>query len=143
MGDLLRQTMRFDKRGDMGFPEAIMAAMIVTLSLTLYLGLFALTSINEDSDPAVRVDHRIFSGLSLEDGEIVGDIEIRLISEAERHGFKGITVICEVPGELGFKDRRISVGSMEGNINSERFVFQMMSCDGRAIPAVIEVAVCV
>ena len=143
MRDDLRAAMKLDRRGDLGFPEAIMAAMIVTLSLTLYLGLFALSTIDDNSDPAVRVDHRIFNGLSLEDGEIVGDIEMRLISEAERHGFKGITVICEVPGELGFRDRRTSVGSMEGNINSERFVFQMMSCDGRAIPAVIEVAVCV
>ncbi|MCL1978878.1 MAG: hypothetical protein FWG60_01795 [Methanomassiliicoccaceae archaeon] len=135
--------MRFDRRGDLGFPEAIMAAMIVTLSLTLYLGLFALSTVDDGGDTAVRVDHRIFNGLSLEDGEIVGDIEMRLISEAERHGFKGIIVICEVPGGLGFEDRRISVGSADGNISSDRFILPLRSSDGRTIPTVIEVAICV
>jgi len=135
--------MKLNRRGDLGFPEAIMAAMIVTLSLTLYMGLFALNAADGGGGPEVRVDHRIFGGLTLEDGEIAGDIEMRLITEMERHGFRGITVICSVPGDLGFKDRRIAVGSMDGKIGSERFLFSMKGADGRIVPVVIEVAVCV
>ncbi|MDR2698445.1 MAG: hypothetical protein LBB30_02040 [Candidatus Methanoplasma sp.] len=135
--------MKLDRRGDLGFPEAIMAAMIVTLSLTMYMGLFVLSSANDGGGPEVRVDHRIFGGLTLEDGEIVGDIEMRLITEAERHGFRGITIICEVPGDLGFEGRRIAVGSTDGSISSERFLLSLKGTDGRTVPAVIEVAVCV
>jgi hypothetical protein len=68
---------------------------------------------------------------------------MRLISEAERHGFRGVSVICEVPGGLGYERRNIAIGNMNGDISSERFVFQLRSSDGRLIPAVIEVAVCV
>lgn len=120
-----------------------MAAMIVTLTLTLYLGAFALSTADDGSGTAARIDHRVFNDLYLEDGEIAGDIEMRLISETERRGLKGITFICEVPGGLGFESRRTIVGSMDGNIGSERFVFQLRSSDGRVVPAVIEVAVCV
>jgi hypothetical protein len=133
--------MRFNKRGDLGFPEAIMAAMAVTLSLTLYMGVVVLSAAEEE-DSFATVDHRIFSDLSLSDGEVAGDIEMRLIAEMERHGYKGITFICEVPGELGFEGKRTTIGNMEGRISSERFVFLLNSSDGRQIPAMIEVAVC-
>jgi len=134
--------MRLDKKGNLGFPEAIMAAMIVTLSLTLYMGLLVIDAANDNQADA-HIDHRMFGDLSLRDGEIEGDIESRLVSEMERHGYRGISVLCEVPGDLGFEDRRIVVGSMDGVISSERFVLPMSSADGRTVPAVIEVAVCV
>ncbi|MCL2296570.1 MAG: hypothetical protein FWC29_05795 [Methanomassiliicoccaceae archaeon] len=134
--------MRLNKKGGFGFTEAIMAAMIVTLVLSLYMGLLVLNTAEENSTPEVRVDHRIFSGLALEDGEVVGDIEMRLISEMERHGFRGISFACEIPGELGFNGRHMTLGDMDGKVNSERFVFLLRSDDGRTVPAVIEVAVC-
>jgi len=134
--------MRFDRKGELGFPEAIMAAMVVTLVLTLYMGLFALNTADNGGGPDVHVDHRIFNDLFLEDGKIAGDVELHLISEMERHGFRGISFVCEVPGELGFEDRHTVIGSMDGNISSERFVFLLGSADNRVIPAVIEVAVC-
>lgn len=135
--------MRFNKRGDLGFPEAIMAAMIVTLALTAYLGLFALNTVNNEGEPDVQIDHRIFGGLTLADGQVVGDITICLISEMERHGFRGISFKCEVPGELGFKGMSTSIGDMDGKVISERFLCQLRSSDGRIVPAVMEVAVCV
>ena len=138
----LRTIMRLNRKGELGFPEAIMAAMIVTLVLTLYLGLFALNAAEEGGGSDVHIDHRVFGGLSLEDGEIAGDIELRLVSEMERHGLKGISFVCEVPGELGFADRSLVVGNMNGSISSERFIFLLGSADGRTVPAVIEVVVC-
>jgi hypothetical protein len=134
--------MRLNKRGDLGFPEAIMAAMIVTLALTMYIGYFALNTVGNESGPEVRVDHRIFENLSLRDGEVVGDIEIQLISEAERHGYRGISFTCEVPGGLGIKGKSLCIGNMDGKIDSERFLLQLKSSDGRVVPAVIEVVVC-
>ena len=135
--------MRFNRKGELGFPEAIMAAMIVTLVLTLYIGLFALNAADDGGGPDVHIDHRILGDLTLEDGEITGDIEARLVSEMDRHSYRGVSVICEVPGDLGFADRHIKIGSMDGKISSERFVFLMVSTDGRTIPAIAEVAVCV
>lgn len=135
--------MRLNKKGELGFPEAIMAAMIVTLVLSLYMGLLVLNTADENSEPDVRIDHRIFGSLVLDGGEIAGDIEMRLTSEMERHGLRGISFICEVPGELGFAGRHILVGNMDGNIGSERFIHMLKATDGRILPAVMEVAVCV
>jgi len=135
--------MKFNNKGSLGFPEAIMAAMIVTLVLTMYMGLFVLNAANEKSDPEVNIDHRVFEGLILEDGKITGDIEQQLISESERHGYKGVSFTCEVPGEFGFEARHISVGEMTGKISSERFVMPLRSSDGRTVPTVMEVAVCI
>jgi len=134
--------MKLNGKGVIGFPEAIMAAMIVTLVLTLYLGLFAFNAVEDSGGPEVHIDHRVFGDLTLENGEIVGDIEIRLITEMERHGLRGVSVICEIPGELGFPDRNIVVGDMNGMISGERFVYMLGASDGRIVPAVIEVAVC-
>jgi hypothetical protein len=134
--------MRLNRKGSLGFPEAIMAAMIVTLVLTMYMGLLAVNVSNEE-DPHIDVDHRIFENLVIENGEVVGDIENSLISEAERHGYRGISFTCEVPGDLGIGDMHILIGSMDGNINSERFILPLRSSDGRIVPTVMEVAVCV
>jgi len=115
----------------------------VTLALTMYFGFFALNAVNNESGPEVHVDHRIFENLSLRENEIIGDIEMQLISEAERHGYKGISFTCEVPGGLGIKGKSLRIGNMDGKIDSERFLLQLKSTDGRVVPAVIEVAVCV
>jgi hypothetical protein len=135
--------MRFDKKGELGFPEAIMAAMIVTIVLTMYMGLFVLNAADDNEGPDVNVDHRIFNEMTLENGEITGDIETPLISEMERHGFRGISFLCEIPGEFGFESKRVIVGNMDGKISSERFLLTLGSSDGRMLPAVVEVAVCV
>jgi len=135
--------MKLNRKGELGFPEAIMAAMIVTLVLTMYMGLFALNAANDGGGQDVHINHRIFGDLTLENGEISGDIEMRLVSEMERHGFKGISFICEVPGELGFADKNLVVGNMNGSLSSERFIFLLGSADGRTVPAVIEVVICV
>ncbi|MCL2509811.1 MAG: hypothetical protein FWF07_01880 [Methanomassiliicoccaceae archaeon] len=134
--------MKLNRKGEIGFPEAIMAAMIVTLVLTMYLGLFAFNAAEDSGGPEVHIDHRIFKDLTLENGEIAGDIELRLAEEMERHGFRGVSVICEIPGDLGFPDRNIVIGNMDGLISGERFVFLLGASDGRIVPAVIEVAVC-
>jgi hypothetical protein len=135
--------MKLNKRGSLGFPEAIMAAMIVTLVLTMYMGMFCLNAAEQNSDPEVNIDHRIFEVLVLEDKKITGDIEHQLRSESERHGYRGISFTCEVPGEFGFEDRHDLIGDMDGNISSDRFPFSLRSADGRTIPVIIEVAVCV
>jgi hypothetical protein len=134
--------MRLNKRGDLGFPEAIMAAMIVTLALTMFFGFFALNAVNDDSGPEVHFDHRIFDNLNVREGEVAGDIEGHLISEMERHGYRGMSMTCEVPGGLGIKGKTVRVGNLDGKIESERFLLQLNSTDGRIIPAVIEVVVC-
>jgi len=135
--------MRMNRKGSLGFPEAIMAAMIVTLTLTMYMGILVLNVSDDHNGPEVNIDHRIFEGLTLVDGEIAGDIEGKLISAMERHGYKGVSVTCEVPGELGFEGMHLVIGKMDGKIGCERFPLLLSCTDGRTIPVVIEVAVCV
>ena len=135
--------MKLNRRGSLGFPEAIMAAMIVTLTLTMYIGILVLNTADIDNEPDVTIDHRIFKDLTLDDGKIVGDVEGKLTSEMERHGYRGVMFTCEVPGELGFEGMHIVIGDMDGNIGSERFPYSLSTTDGRTVPVVMEVAVCV
>ncbi|MDR1405030.1 MAG: hypothetical protein LBJ20_05645 [Candidatus Methanoplasma sp.] len=135
--------MKFNRKGGLGFTEAIMAAMIVTLSLTAYMGLIAIDLLDDSKEPEMNVDHRIFRGLTLSDGKITGDIESDLVSEMERHGYKGVYFSCEVPGDLGFEKISITTGEMKDNVINERFLLNLISSDGRTIPAVVELAVCV
>lgn len=135
--------MRLDKRGDLGFPEAIMAVMIITLSLTAFMGVVAFDLVNNDDDRSIELDPKIFERLSLDAGTVVGDLNDELNSMVDRHGYKGISVTCKIPGELGFESAVFSVGDLAGDPVFDRFLCSMNSSDGRVLPAVIEVMICV
>lgn len=134
--------MRFDKRGDLGFPEAIFAVMIVTLSLTAFIGIMAITVADDTDEQAIMIDRRIFEKLSVEDGIIIGDIENDIVSAAERYGYGGIGIRCSVPGDLGLDDVSFYIGELNGDIISEKCIVLLSSNDGRAIPAIVEMMIC-
>ncbi|MDR3074506.1 MAG: hypothetical protein LBU30_00510, partial [Candidatus Methanoplasma sp.] len=108
--------MRFNKNGSLGFPEAMIAAMIVTLSLTLYMGLVVMDMAGDREEPEILTDRGVFRDLTIIDGEIGGDIESILVSEMERHGYRGIYFSCEMPGDRGFGKISALAGEMTDNV---------------------------
>lgn len=134
--------MKMNRKGNFGFPEAMIAVMVVTLSLTAYIGVLAISVADEHSDMDVMIDERMHNRLSLDNDGIVGDIENDLITAMERYGYRGITVKYHVPGYTDIESVSFSVGSMEGDLASERTLFLLNSYDGRKIPAIAETIIC-
>ena len=115
-----------------------MAVMIVTLVLTMYMGIFILNTVDDES---ASIDRNVIEGLTIENGRIDGDISPKMMTIFDLEGYKGFVIRCYVPGGLA-EDRTFTFGSMEGNIVSERFLKDLPSNDGRHIPVIFEVAIC-
>ena len=132
--------MKMNKRGDLGFPEAIMAVMLVTLALSAYMGVFILSTLNDEGDQAF-IDRNITEELTVEYDRIAGDIVPELERITTQKGYRGITVRCYIPSHP-IEPVEFTVGSMEGKITSERFLRTLDSNDGRILPAIFEVGIC-
>ena len=132
--------MKMNKRGDLGFPEAIMAVMLVTLALSAYMGVFVLSTINDNEDHTF-IDRSITDKLTVECDVIEGDIIPELEKMTAQKGYRGITVRCYVPSHP-IDPIEFAVGSMDGKITSERFLRTLNSDDGRILPVVFEVGIC-
>jgi len=132
--------MRMNKKGDIGFLEAIMAVMLVTIALSAYLGIFVLNA-TEDAYEPEKIDRDIVNTLCIEDNRIEGDLIPELERIIEQKGYRGITVRCYVPGDLAITEEFHS-GSMEGHISGERFLKNLYATGNRKIPVIFEVAIC-
>jgi hypothetical protein len=133
--------MKMNRKGDLGFPEAIMAVMVVTLVLTVYIGLFALDSSRTDATD-VDMDRELVDGIIIEDGKVCGDITPELTAFVEKNGYRGILVRCIVPGNIVEGGLEFTVGDMDGTMIGEKFLRTIPSGDGRHIPVIFEVAIC-
>jgi hypothetical protein len=133
--------MKMNVKGDLGFPEAIMAVMVVTLVLTAYIGLFALDNSRSDT-PAPDSDRNLVDGIKIVDGTVSGDIVPELTAFIEKNGYRGMIVRCTVPGGIAEGGVEFTVGEMDGPVTGERFIRSVLSDDGRLIPIVFEVAIC-
>lgn len=131
--------MRFDKKGDIGFPEAMMSVMIVTVVLTLFLGAFVLNSNNSSDD--LTFNEEIINDFSIECSELKynGDTE----AYVQKNGYTGVSILCTVPGEFIDCDLTVSCGTLDGSMFSDRYLVTIKADDGRSIPVLFEVAVCV
>mgnify|MGYP000846020663 FL=1 len=117
--------MRMDKKGDIGFMEAMAAAMAVTLVLTAFIGSAAIlagghTVASRDIDIEALADR-----IRISDGRIEGDLGEELRSQVEIAGIRGASVCCEsAPGASGeprFQGRLyFSAGISEGVMSTER-----------------------
>jgi len=117
-----------------------MAVMLVTLALSAYMGVFMLSTMNDEGDHAF-IDRSVTDKLTVEYDVITGD----MISELERmtvqKGYRGVTVRCYIPSHP-IDSIEFTVGNMEGKITSERFLRTLNTNDGRILPAVFEVGIC-
>lgn len=125
--------------GDMGFMEATVAAMAVTLVLCSFLVVMTTVSI-EPGNPADSLDPGAFGGSVMSDEIIPGFMEY-ITSFVDSRGLSGATVDVVVPG--GFcEPGRFTVGSMDGPLFSRTIPGTVIDDMGRTLPAVFEVVVC-
>lgn len=134
--------MRLDKKGDLGFPEAILAVMIVTLVLMIYLGAFVIQTGTED-DESPELDDEILSGISIRDNEFTANIDDGLYKFLERNDYKGIKIECWTPGNLIESHYSHLLGNMDGKLQEEHYLKTISSDDGRMIPVIFEVTLCI
>lgn len=85
--------MRLNKKAESGFMGAIIAVMVVTISLTAFLSL--LPSAFEDTDDETDVPTQILGGLSIVGGTIHSDKDIQQI--VEDNGITALRLILKVP----------------------------------------------
>jgi hypothetical protein len=133
--------MRFDKKADIGFPEAIMAVMMVTIVLTVYLGAFVINSQTDNKDHT-EFDQDIVSEITIVENVLIGDINEKLYIFMEKNELLGVTVRCWAPGNIVECDLSFTIGVMDGNVEGKRFIKTIPTDDGRMIPVIFEVAQC-
>ena len=133
--------MDIGRNGDMGFAEAILAFMAVTVVLTAFLGLVAHGHLSL-GDPTGTLDDSIFSG-SVDDGTFVPFYSDKLGDILDTGGFSGICVSVSVPGGVCEVPPPLSKGDMDGRTYTRTFVSVISDDNGRSYPAFFEVTVCV
>lgn len=132
--------MRLNRRGDIGFPEAMMAVMIVTVVLMAYLGVFAAGAADR-TDAAPEFDRRITAGARIASGELILDAEDRMAGFIEKNGCRGLTVRCSIPGNSWVETAEFFSGTLDGRISGEKYTQSIKSDEGRIFTAVFEVGI--
>lgn len=130
--------MRMNRKGDIGFMEAMAAAMAVTLVLTAFIGATAIYAIETDvSKRDINIDS-LADGIRIADGRIEGDLQDELQSQIDLRGIGGASVMCtSVPdsaGEPRFEGRLyFSAGTFEGTMSMERRICSVDYAGGTAL----------
>lgn len=132
--------MDIGRRGDMGFAEAIVAFMAVTVVLSAYLGL-AVHVQPEVSDPASGLTEDMFTG-TVSEGVFVPSYTDYLGEYLDTSGCKGISVSVSVPGGFCEAVPPMTAGFMEGQTSTCTFSNMVSDDKGRTFPAFFEVTVC-
>lgn len=133
--------MDIGRNGDMGFAEAILAFMAVTVVLTAFLGLVA-HGHPSLGDPTGTLDESAFTG-SVEDGTFVPSYSDKLGDILDTGGFSGICVSVSVPGGFCEVPPPLTEGDMDGRTYTRTFASVISDDNGRSFPAFFEVTVCV
>lgn len=127
-----------NNRGDIGFMEAMVAAMAVTVVLAAFTGAVALKAFESDLRPGYPDLRELANSLYVSDNEICGDLEEELEIILANKGINGISVsFVPVPdregnpavgGELHF-----TAGAEHGNISTERILCSVKKDDGNIL----------
>ncbi len=129
--------MRMDRKAEGSFAETMMAMMVVTIALTMFLTMFVHSQqTSAEWDPDISTDFA--DGLRLENGEITGIDASYLEDECTRKGFSSMVVIISTagPGEP------VTLRLGEPSETEYTYVSGMtvIPCDdGTAVPATYEV----
>lgn len=131
--------MRSDRRGDIGFSEAIVAVIVVTMGLVAFIGVSS-AFVSSHSDPLEGLDPDSFDAEVI-DGTIVTyhhDFMKRFVSSS---GASGMSITVSVPG--GFADSPVTdvVGDRSGGMFTRSYVSAIDTDGGRTVAAVFEVTV--
>lgn len=90
--------MRMDRKAEGSFAETMMAMMIVTVALTVFMTVFAYSLNTEDREQPISTDFT--HSLRYEDGEIVGIDESYVEEECTRRGYSSMVIRIEIAGSM-------------------------------------------
>lgn len=128
--------MRSDRRGDLGFMEAMVAMMVVTMALVMFMGVSS-SMVSFHSDPM-----DMFDGDSLNakyaDGKVVCDNSGTMDGFLMNSGASGVEVVVRIPGFCD-EPTKESSGTQEGNVCRRTFMSNVDGDGGRTLVAVFEV----
>lgn len=133
--------MRSDRRGDMGFMEAMVAFMAVSVVLTAFMGALATTTV-VTADPTGSLDPGEFTG-TIEDGVFVPGFVEYIDGFADTRGCDGVTVSVTVPGGFCEEVEPYVRGYMDGMLFSRTMSGHVADDAGRVLPAFYEVVLCI
>lgn len=124
-----------DSRGDIGFMEAMVAAMIVTVILTAFMGTVVLKTYEADIRPGYPDIAEFAKSLSVSDNEIRGNLEEELENAIIKTGVNGISLsFVPVPDSEGNPviegELHYSVGKESGKMTTERFLCSVSKGNG-------------
>ena len=90
--------MRMDKRAEGSFAETMMAMMVVTVALTVFMSVFAYSLSTDDGEQRISTD--FLDSLRVEDGEITGVDESYVQEECVRKGYASMVIRIETAGDI-------------------------------------------
>lgn len=129
--------MRKDRRGIGGFMETMVAMMIVTITISAFMAVFAYTNLPEAEVPGISTD--FLKDILVIDGEITGIDDSYVVEESERKGYRSMTVCIRSTGDL--YDLELNIGTPTYGCDQiiENGIFMLEHDDGSRCAAVYEV----
>jgi hypothetical protein len=122
--------MRMNRKGDIGFMEAMAGAMAVTIILAAFIGAVALKVCETEIDPGDLDVDAIVNCIFVSEDMILGDMQNELERQIIKSQINGASIKCtSVPdkhgdptlkGELFFKS-----GTLNGQLSTERKLFSI------------------
>ncbi len=126
--------MRLDRRGDIGFMEAMVAAMTITIVLAAFIGAVALKVHDAEMSPGHIDTDSLIRHITVSD-EVEGDLQQELESQLVKYRLNGASIKCvSVPGTDGKPaiggELFFFAGSESGELDTERRLCSVDTDDG-------------
>ena len=107
--------MRKDRKGVGGFMETMVAMMIVTIVISMFMTTFAYNNMQQEETYNISTD--FLNGLSISEGRIIGLDPDYTVKESERMGYHSMTIHIHVAGTI--HDIDLETGTFIQNCNQE------------------------
>ena len=133
--------MKMNNKAEGGFMEAMAAVMIITVTLTAFIGLLTYTSIS-DTGETIEIETSYLNKLSIKNEKIVGDIQNDLQEQVDINEYEFIRLTVKIIGLVSDDIFIIYAGEkMTNNVASETGTIILQSDDGRRLAASYEMVV--
>lgn len=130
--------MKFDRRGDIGFMEALAGAIIVCLVMTAFMSHLVAEAVNTDQN-VKEFDWNRIESVEITDGKYHVTVDDNIEGYFELTGIRGLTVRADSPGLDEIQDFSSDIGDVSGDSLAERRLVPVTADDGRTVPTVVEV----
>ncbi len=133
--------MESDRRGDIGFPEAVMGAAAVCVVLICFLAFaYGLLAAGESDGLSTHDINTLSDSLSLQSGSYTLDGS-RLEDRVSALDLAGVSVTAEASGIDSIPPCSWDSGEVSGEYSLRRSLVNVDSDDGKRIPTIVTVKV--